>query len=52
MAARYIHTNLIARDWQRLVAIPGSGTITWTYLRDPEGNIIELQHREADAGAP
>jgi predicted enzyme related to lactoylglutathione lyase len=28
------------------VSIPGSGTITWTYLRDPEGNIIELQRRE------
>jgi predicted enzyme related to lactoylglutathione lyase len=34
------------------ISIPGSGTITWTYLRDPEGNIIELQHRKADASAP
>jgi predicted enzyme related to lactoylglutathione lyase len=23
--------------------VPGAGTITWTYARDPEGNIIELQ---------
>jgi predicted enzyme related to lactoylglutathione lyase len=23
--------------------IPGAGRITWTYARDPEGNIIELQ---------
>ena len=28
-----------------VVAIPGTGTITWTYTRDPEGNIIELQSR-------
>jgi len=27
------------------VAIPGGPTVTWTYVRDPEGNIIELQHR-------
>ena len=25
------------------VAIDGAGQITWTYVRDPEGNIIELQ---------
>jgi glyoxylase I family protein len=29
------------------VAIDGAGRITWTYVRDPEGNIIELQRREA-----
>lgn len=23
--------------------VPAAGTITWTYARDPEGNIIELQ---------
>ncbi len=23
--------------------VPGAGTITWTYIRDPEDNIIELQ---------
>jgi predicted enzyme related to lactoylglutathione lyase len=23
--------------------VAGAGTITWTYARDPEGNIIELQ---------
>jgi predicted enzyme related to lactoylglutathione lyase len=28
------------------VAIPGAGRITWTYARDPEGNIIELQRRD------
>jgi predicted enzyme related to lactoylglutathione lyase len=25
------------------LAVPGAGTITWTYARDPEENIIELQ---------
>jgi catechol 2,3-dioxygenase-like lactoylglutathione lyase family enzyme len=25
--------------------IPGAGTITFAYVRDPEGNIIELQER-------
>ena len=29
------------------VAIEGAGRITWTYARDPEGNIIELQRRDA-----
>jgi glyoxylase I family protein len=29
------------------VVVPGAGRITWTYLRDPEGNMIELQRREA-----
>lgn len=28
------------------VSIPGAGSITWTYVRDPEGNIVELQHVE------
>ena len=28
------------------VPIAGAGHITWTYVRDPEGNIIELQKRE------
>ena len=27
------------------MAVDGAGTITWTYVRDPEGNIIELQRR-------
>lgn len=31
------------------VPIPGAGTITWTYARDPEGNIIELQRRDREA---
>jgi len=34
------------------VAIDGAGRITWTYVRDPEGNIIELQRRESDERAP
>ena len=28
------------------VMIDGAGRITWTYVRDPEGNIIELQRRD------
>jgi catechol 2,3-dioxygenase-like lactoylglutathione lyase family enzyme len=28
------------------VVIDGAGRITWTYVRDPEGNIIELQRRD------
>ena len=28
------------------VAIQGAGRITWTYVRDPEGNIVELQRRD------
>ena len=28
------------------VAIQGAGRIMWTYVRDPEGNIIELQRRD------
>ena len=31
--ARYVHTNLIARDWR----------VTWCYVTDPERNIIELR---------
>jgi orotate phosphoribosyltransferase/predicted enzyme related to lactoylglutathione lyase len=30
------------------VTIAGGVTITWTYVRDPEGNIVELQHRSAE----
>lgn len=26
------------------VSVPGAGTINFVYARDPEGNIIELQH--------
>ncbi len=26
------------------VDVPGAGTVTFVYLTDPEGNIIELQH--------
>jgi predicted enzyme related to lactoylglutathione lyase len=28
------------------IVLPGTGRITWTYTRDPEGNIIELQRRD------
>ena len=28
------------------VPIAGAGRITWSYVRDPEGNIIELQRRD------
>jgi catechol 2,3-dioxygenase-like lactoylglutathione lyase family enzyme len=28
------------------VFLSGGTTITWTYVRDPEGNIVELQHRQ------
>ncbi len=31
-----------------VVRLPGAGTITWTYTRDPEGNIIELQRHEPE----
>jgi predicted enzyme related to lactoylglutathione lyase len=34
------------------LAVPGAGTITWTYARDPEGNIIELQSWSRFAGTP
>lgn len=28
------------------IVLPGAGRITWTYVRDPEGNLIELQRRD------
>ena len=31
------------------VTIAGGVTITWTYVRDPEGNVVELQHRTTHA---
>ena len=31
-----------------VVTMAGAGTITWTYTRDPEGNIIELQRRDPE----
>ena len=31
------------------VEVPGAGTITWTYVRDPEGNLIELQRRDIES---
>jgi len=79
--ARYVHTNLVARDWRRLavnrpgfshiafavdsvedaraeclaaggtpvgqtvtLTTPAGSKVTWCYLADPEGNIVELQH--------
>jgi predicted enzyme related to lactoylglutathione lyase len=77
--ARFVHTNLVARDWRRLarfyeqvfgctpvpperdlsgqwledatgkvvsVEVAGVGTITFAYLTDPEGNVIEVQRWE------
>ena len=34
------------------VLIAGAGKLTWCYVRDPEGNIVELQHRDPESGAP
>jgi len=31
------------------IAVPGLGSVTWTYVRDPEGNIIELQRRDGNS---
>jgi catechol 2,3-dioxygenase-like lactoylglutathione lyase family enzyme len=33
------------KDWGKMVSveIPGAGSITFVYVTDPEGNIIELQ---------
>jgi catechol 2,3-dioxygenase-like lactoylglutathione lyase family enzyme len=28
------------------IVLAGAGRITWTYVRDPEGNLVELQTRE------
>jgi catechol 2,3-dioxygenase-like lactoylglutathione lyase family enzyme len=28
------------------IVLPGAGRITWTYVRDPEGNLVELQKRD------
>jgi catechol 2,3-dioxygenase-like lactoylglutathione lyase family enzyme len=28
------------------VALAGAGRVTWTYVRDPEGNIVELQKKD------
>ena len=28
------------------IVLDGAGRITWTYVRDPEGNLVELQKRE------
>ena len=28
------------------IVLAGAGRITWTYVRDPEGNLVELQKRE------
>lgn len=49
----YDHTNLIARDWRTLAGgsphgeivstQAGTRTVTWAYVRAPEGNLVELQ---------
>jgi predicted enzyme related to lactoylglutathione lyase len=44
-------TTVIAAGGQAVgtiesIVIAGAGRITWTYVRDPEGNLIELQARE------
>ena len=31
------------------VNIPGMGRVTWTYVRDPEGNIVELLKKDPDS---
>ena len=36
--AKYVHTNLIAQNWRSL-----GRRVTWCYVTDPEGNVIELQ---------
>jgi hypothetical protein len=28
------------------VILAGAGRVTWTYVRDPEGNLVELQKRQ------
>ena len=50
MSAHYAHTNLVARDLDRLIGFyravfsyQPAGHVTWTYVRDPEGTILELQ---------
>jgi len=35
-----LHGELVSRE------IPGAGTIIFVYATDPEGNLIELQHRQ------
>ena len=32
--------------------VPGAGVITFRYVADPEGNIIELQHWRCDDAPP
>ena len=32
--------------------VPGAGVVTFRYVADPEGNIIELQHWAHDAAPP
>jgi catechol 2,3-dioxygenase-like lactoylglutathione lyase family enzyme/uncharacterized damage-inducible protein DinB len=34
------------------IVLAAAGRITWTYVRDPEGNLVELQKREPMAGPP
>jgi len=34
------------------IVIAGAGKITWAYVRDPEGNIVELQRRDPEPATP
>ena len=50
-----IYDRLLAHGGQRWGsvserAIPGLGTITFVYAKDPDGNLIELQHWTLDKG--
>jgi hypothetical protein len=29
-----------------MLTVPGVGRLTFQYVRDPEGTILEIQHRE------
>jgi catechol 2,3-dioxygenase-like lactoylglutathione lyase family enzyme len=44
-AARDAVITAGGKDWGKMVSveIPGAGSITFVYVTDPEGNIIELQ---------
>jgi hypothetical protein len=43
--ARYGHTNLVALDWRALSRFYQGKQLTWVYVTDPEGNILEIQSR-------
>ena len=48
MTAKYVHTNIVAEDWRAVgeivsLQVSTSAKVTWCYVTDPEGNVIELQ---------